>query len=185
MGSSERILYLVKKRATVDYPHIIVETYSPPYKPKFSDEDNKAIFIMKKKQDIYETLVAKLDAMLQQSVFPAEIVDMTIKQVKSIYRIYANVLFTNTIMRPKPQLPAMTESCWLRTCIQKALALCHLFLKLIYRHDNYYYYKNKSSCPRIGFYKNRWQSGKSDKSFSLLRTKSVSTPYHLRTCSDK
>ena len=60
-------------------PHIIVETYSPPYKPKFSDEDNKAIFIMKKKLDIYETLVAKLDAMLQQSVFPVEIVDMAIK----------------------------------------------------------------------------------------------------------
>ena len=73
MGSSERILSLVKKRATVDYPHIIVETYSPPY------EDNKAIFIMKKKLDIYETLVAKLDVMLQQSMFPAEIVDMAIK----------------------------------------------------------------------------------------------------------
>ena len=52
MGSSERVLSLVRKCATVDYPHIIVETYSPPYKPKFSDEDNKAIFIMKKKLDI-------------------------------------------------------------------------------------------------------------------------------------
>lgn len=31
------------KRAAVDYPHLKVVTYSPPYKPEFSDEDNKAI----------------------------------------------------------------------------------------------------------------------------------------------
>ena len=27
----------------MDYPHLKVVTYSPPYKPEFSDEDNKAI----------------------------------------------------------------------------------------------------------------------------------------------
>ena len=31
------------KRAAVDYPHLKVVTYSPPYKPEFSAEDNKAI----------------------------------------------------------------------------------------------------------------------------------------------
>lgn len=43
MGSSEKVLGLIKKRATVDYPNITVETYSPPYKPEFSKEDNEAI----------------------------------------------------------------------------------------------------------------------------------------------
>jgi N-acetylglucosaminyldiphosphoundecaprenol N-acetyl-beta-D-mannosaminyltransferase len=43
MGSSENVLSLVKKRASVDYPNITVETYSPPYKPEFSDEDNRSI----------------------------------------------------------------------------------------------------------------------------------------------
>lgn len=43
MGSSEKVLSLIKKRASVDYPNITVETYSPPYKPEFSEEDNKAI----------------------------------------------------------------------------------------------------------------------------------------------
>lgn len=43
MGSSEKVLILIKKRATVDYPNITVETYSPPYKPEFSKEDNGAI----------------------------------------------------------------------------------------------------------------------------------------------
>ena len=43
MGSSEKVLSLIRKRAVADYPNITVETYSPPYKPEFSDEDNAAI----------------------------------------------------------------------------------------------------------------------------------------------
>ena len=43
MGSSEKVLELVKRRTEVDYPNITVETYSPPYKPEFTDEENKAI----------------------------------------------------------------------------------------------------------------------------------------------
>ena len=43
MGSSPKVLNLIKERAAVDYPNITVETYSPPYKPEFSKEDNRAI----------------------------------------------------------------------------------------------------------------------------------------------
>lgn len=43
MGSSQKVLDLVVKRAAVDYPHLKVVTYSPPYKPEFSEEDNMAI----------------------------------------------------------------------------------------------------------------------------------------------
>lgn len=43
MGSSEKVLELIRKRAAVDYPNIKAETYSPPYKPEFSEEDNKGI----------------------------------------------------------------------------------------------------------------------------------------------
>lgn len=43
MGSSQKVLDLIVKRAAVDYPNLKVVTYSPPYKPEFSDEDNKAI----------------------------------------------------------------------------------------------------------------------------------------------
>ena len=43
MGSSPNVLELVKKRAASDYPNITVETYSPPYKPEFSKEDNETI----------------------------------------------------------------------------------------------------------------------------------------------
>ena len=43
MGSSQKVLDLIVKRAAEVYPHLEVVTYSPPYKPEFSDEDNKAI----------------------------------------------------------------------------------------------------------------------------------------------
>lgn len=43
MGSSKKVLTLIKEKASVIYPNIIVETYSPPFKPEFSDEDNKSI----------------------------------------------------------------------------------------------------------------------------------------------
>lgn len=43
MGSSKKVLALIKEKAQKIYPNIIVETYSPPYKPAFSDEDNRMI----------------------------------------------------------------------------------------------------------------------------------------------
>lgn len=43
MGSSETVLEKIRKRAAMDYPNLEVITYSPPYKMKFSDEDNEEI----------------------------------------------------------------------------------------------------------------------------------------------
>ncbi len=43
MGSSEKVLTLIKERTAAEYPNILVETYSPPYKTKFSEEDNLRI----------------------------------------------------------------------------------------------------------------------------------------------
>ena len=43
MGSSQKVLDLIVKRVAEVYPHLKVVTYSPPYKPEFSEEDNKAI----------------------------------------------------------------------------------------------------------------------------------------------
>ena len=43
MGSSEKVLGLIRQRAAVDYPNLEVVTYSPPYKAEFSEEDDRAI----------------------------------------------------------------------------------------------------------------------------------------------
>lgn len=43
LGSSEKVLGLIRQQAAVKYPNIKVLSYSPPYKPEFSEEDNKAM----------------------------------------------------------------------------------------------------------------------------------------------
>ncbi|MBE6271840.1 MAG: WecB/TagA/CpsF family glycosyltransferase [Prevotella ruminicola] len=43
MGSSERVLKLIRERCKVDYPNLEVVTYSPPYKAEFSEEENREI----------------------------------------------------------------------------------------------------------------------------------------------
>ena len=43
MGSSEKVLAKIRENAAVDYPNLDIVTYSPPYKPEFSEEDNAAI----------------------------------------------------------------------------------------------------------------------------------------------
>lgn len=43
LGSTEAVLAKIKARAAVEYPNVEVYTYSPPYKPEFSDEDNAAM----------------------------------------------------------------------------------------------------------------------------------------------
>lgn len=44
LGSTEAVLAKIKARAAVEYPNIEVHTYSPPYKPEFSDEENQDMF---------------------------------------------------------------------------------------------------------------------------------------------
>ena len=43
LGSSEEVLALIRERVVVDYPHLDIITYSPPFKPEFSDEDNQTM----------------------------------------------------------------------------------------------------------------------------------------------
>ena len=43
VGSSEAVLKRIREKAAEQYPHIRVETYSPPYKPEFSEEDSQAM----------------------------------------------------------------------------------------------------------------------------------------------
>ncbi|MCM1109255.1 MAG: WecB/TagA/CpsF family glycosyltransferase [Clostridium sp.] len=43
MGSSDRVLARIRERAAEVYPRLEIVTYSPPYKPEFTEADNKAI----------------------------------------------------------------------------------------------------------------------------------------------
>ncbi len=41
LGSSDKVLQLIRDRLSKEYPNINVATYSPPFKAHFSDEDNQ------------------------------------------------------------------------------------------------------------------------------------------------
>lgn len=43
LGSSDATLQKILERAAVDYPNVMVFSHSPPFKSKFSEEDNKPI----------------------------------------------------------------------------------------------------------------------------------------------
>lgn len=43
MGSSPDVLQRIKERAVLDFPNMKIVTYSPPYKPEFTPEENAAI----------------------------------------------------------------------------------------------------------------------------------------------
>ncbi|MDK2977662.1 MAG: N-acetylglucosaminyldiphosphoundecaprenol N-acetyl-beta-D-mannosaminyltransferase [Bacteroidales bacterium] len=43
LGSSDDVLAKIKERANMDYPHLEIYTYSPPYKSEFTKEENQAM----------------------------------------------------------------------------------------------------------------------------------------------
>lgn len=43
LGSSEKVLQLIRERVAEEYPNIRVQTYSPPYKPEFTEVENQAM----------------------------------------------------------------------------------------------------------------------------------------------
>ncbi|VAW76058.1 N-acetylmannosaminyltransferase [hydrothermal vent metagenome] len=44
LGSTEKVLVLIKQRLKVEFPNIeVVGTYSPPFKPEFSEDENNAM----------------------------------------------------------------------------------------------------------------------------------------------
>ena len=43
MGSSEKVLKLIREKGKTVYPNIRIKTYSPPYKPEFSEAENREI----------------------------------------------------------------------------------------------------------------------------------------------
>lgn len=43
MGAAQKTLDKIHEKIKLEYPNIIVESYSPPFKPEFSDEENQEI----------------------------------------------------------------------------------------------------------------------------------------------
>jgi len=46
LGSSEATLQKIKKKYRQEFPDVTVGTYSPPFKPEFSEDDNQAMYMV-------------------------------------------------------------------------------------------------------------------------------------------
>ena len=104
MGSSEKVLALIKRRAAVDFPHIEVETYSPPYMPEFSEEDNRAIV-----EAINKANLALQTAVVAPSV---RIADLDDKSSQFLLRLRLMLFFRK---QGTVNLPAVSYDCF-RNC---------------------------------------------------------------------
>ncbi|WP_111682121.1 WecB/TagA/CpsF family glycosyltransferase [Winogradskyella tangerina] len=75
LGASEKTLEMIKAKASKEYPNITLNTYSPPYKPSFTQEDS-----------------AKMCAMVNQHKPDVLFVGMTApKQEKWVYSFKQNL----------------------------------------------------------------------------------------------
>jgi len=43
LGASQSTLHTIKEKAANDFPNVSVHSYSPPYKPQFSDADSRTM----------------------------------------------------------------------------------------------------------------------------------------------
>ncbi len=43
LGSSDKVLEMIKEKSATDYPGIQIACYSPPYKPEFTEDENAAM----------------------------------------------------------------------------------------------------------------------------------------------
>ncbi|MCU0473439.1 MAG: WecB/TagA/CpsF family glycosyltransferase [Bacteroidales bacterium] len=83
LGSSDKVLDLVKKRAAIEYPNISIATYSPPYKPVFSEEDNK-VMIQAVNEFSPEVLFVGMTAPKQEKWSAANFEKLNVKHVGCI-----------------------------------------------------------------------------------------------------
>jgi len=99
MGSSVRTLKKIKKRLKMDFPRINVETYSPPFKSKFSDADNEKIInvVNAFKPDI---LFVGLTAPKQEKWACSQKTHLNAKMICSIGAVFD--FYAGTVKRPSP-----------------------------------------------------------------------------------
>jgi N-acetylglucosaminyldiphosphoundecaprenol N-acetyl-beta-D-mannosaminyltransferase len=62
LGASQKTLDLIKARLATEYPNIRAGFYSPPYKPEFSDEDNRIMVEVINTSPIRQLASSPIDA---------------------------------------------------------------------------------------------------------------------------
>ena len=99
LGSSEDTLRKIKVKAVRLYPNIRIETYSPPYKPEFTQEDNQAM-IAAVNQAQPDLLWVGMTAPKQEKWAYAHKEKLDTKIICSIGAVFD--FYAGTVERPSP-----------------------------------------------------------------------------------
>jgi len=97
MGASQDTLNKIEKRVKLEYPNISVQSYSPPFKAKFSDEDDK-IIISKINEFQPDVLFVGMTAPKQEKWLHKHKNELDFKVASSIGAVFN--FYAGTVERP-------------------------------------------------------------------------------------
>ena len=99
LGSSENTLKKIRERINLEYPNIKVQTFSPSYKPEFSETDNKQ---MLEKVNVFkpDVLFVGMTAPKQEKWAFAHKDQLDVKIICSIGAVFD--FYAGTVKRPSP-----------------------------------------------------------------------------------
>ncbi len=136
MGASQKTLDAIHERVAKEYPKIRVGSYSPPFKPEFSDEDNEAI-ISKVNAFNPDVLFIGMTAPKQEKWLHAHKEGLDYKIASSIGAVFD--FYAGTVVRPSqfwidlhlewlPRLLKEPKRLWRRNFVSTPLFLQDVML---------------------------------------------------------
>jgi len=136
MGAAQHTLDKIEEKIKLEYPNIVVESYSPPFKPLFSQEENDTIVskINAFKPDI---LFIGMTAPKQEKWLHAHKEQLDFKVASSIGAVFD--FYAGTVVRPSqfwldlhlewlPRLLKEPKRLWRRNFVSTPLFLLEIFL---------------------------------------------------------
>lgn len=135
LGASTNTLQLIKNRITTEYPNILFESYSPPYKPEFSKDDSA---IMRDKVNSFkpDILFVGMTAPKQEKwvYYNHEKLSVpVIASIGAVFDFYAGTVersspfWINLGLEWLPRLLKEPKRLWRRNFISTPLFLGHIF----------------------------------------------------------
>jgi len=142
LGSSERTLQRIAERVNMEYPSIQVNTYSPPYKPVFSGEENLEM-IRIVNNFAPDILFVGMTAPKQEKWVHEHKAALNVKVICAIGAVFD--FYAGTVHRPgifwqriglewMPRLICEPRRLWRRTLISMPLFLLDVLIEMLSRN---------------------------------------------------
>ncbi len=136
MGASQNTLDKIEEKIKLEYPNILLQSYSPPFKPEFTNEDND-IIVSKINAFEPDVLFIGMTAPKQEKWLHEHKEQLNFKVASSIGAVFD--FFAGTIERPSkfwldlhlewfPRLLKEPKRLWRRNFVSTPLFLLEIFL---------------------------------------------------------